>query len=305
MVGFAKPLKPTLAENNNNAWTHRSPRSTRLQPHRPRSGPRRRQGPGLGPLVPVAHPAQSHESPDATPRRSGLARHRPVVLDVVGHRCRRLLVLGHLGLRAILHRLRCALRHGLQPALARNRPRHGVQDPLDERCAVPGGELHVPLRTPRVALEPCPSSHRHHRRRSGPGDRRTAPAELMDDGPQPVQPAPGLEDLQRRSPPCVRADECPGAGLHPRIRVAQGVPRCAYLGRPLCGDHRHRAVPAQLVAADAGGPAQPLWRLARLPVRSQPARGPGRRCARPPQQLPHHLHEPRVALYLHEHELPP
>ncbi|HCT06329.1 MAG TPA: hypothetical protein DIW86_13280 [Pseudomonas sp.] len=50
IVGFAKPLKPTLAENNNNASTH----PTRLQPHRPRGRPRGRKRPGVSELVPIA-----------------------------------------------------------------------------------------------------------------------------------------------------------------------------------------------------------------------------------------------------------
>ena len=128
------------------------------------------------------------------------------------------------------------------------------------------------LRTPRLALEPCPAPHRHHRRRPRSGDRRTAPAELLDDASEPVQFAAGLEDLQRRGAPCGRPDECPGSGLYPRD---PNGPRCsAPRGSGSASMRvvdRHRVVPAQLVAADAGRPAEYLRRLARLPVSASPS----------------------------------
>ncbi len=46
---------------------------------------------------------------------------------------RRCLVLGHVGLRAVLPGLWRALRVGLGLPLARMRPWHGIQDALDER----------------------------------------------------------------------------------------------------------------------------------------------------------------------------
>ncbi len=52
--------------------------------------------------------------------------------------------------------------------LARMRPRHGVQDALDERRGLPDRLLHGPAGADGLALEPQPAPHRHHHRRPRP-----------------------------------------------------------------------------------------------------------------------------------------
>ena len=83
--------------------------------------------------------------------------------DGAVRRARRLL-LGHLVVRAVLPRLRRALRLGLRLALARVRPWHGVQDALDERRRLPDRLLHDHAQSGRPgagampATTPTPSS---------------------------------------------------------------------------------------------------------------------------------------------------
>ena len=60
-------------------------------------------------------------------------------------------------------------------ALARSRPRHGLQDRLDEQRALRDRFVHGLPRVGPVALEPRPAPQRHDHRRPRPGDRRAAP----------------------------------------------------------------------------------------------------------------------------------
>ena len=96
------------------------------------------------------------------------------VMVAVGRR--RHLVLGHLVVRAVLPRLRHALRLLRRLALARGGPRHRLQDALDERRRLPDRQLHGHAQPGDVALEPCAPPHRYDHRRPRPRDRRHAAA---------------------------------------------------------------------------------------------------------------------------------
>ena len=104
-------------------------------------------------------------------------------------RGRRRLVLGHLVVRAVLLRLWRALRLVDRFALARMRPRHRLQDAVDERRGLPDRLLHDHAQSGDLALEPHAPPHRHHHRRPRPRDRRDAPA----------GPAAGRPRLLRRA----------------------------------------------------------------------------------------------------------
>ena len=61
-------------------------------------------------------------------------------------------------------------------ALARMRPRHRLQDALDERRGLPDRLLHDHAQPGDLALEPYAPPHRHDHRRPRSGDRRHAAA---------------------------------------------------------------------------------------------------------------------------------
>ena len=150
--------------------------ATRLQPDR-------RRGPAGGGtraggrrLVPHPDPAQAAEGADAAQGRPGDPRHPDLVRRLRRHRRAWLALLGHLVGGALLLRLWRALRLVLGFALARMRPRHRLQDALDERRRLPDRLLHGAARADGLALEPYPPPHRHHHRRPRPRDRRAAAA---------------------------------------------------------------------------------------------------------------------------------
>ncbi|MEZ5862769.1 MAG: fatty acid desaturase [Geminicoccaceae bacterium] len=73
------------------------------------------------------------------------------------------------------------------------RPRHGVPDRVDQRCGLRARLVHGVQERHRLALEPCPPSHRHHHRRPRPRDRgdaaarRLAGAAQLPGAAEPVQ----------------------------------------------------------------------------------------------------------------------
>ena len=79
-----------------------------------------------------------------------------------------LLVLGQLEVRAVLPLLRRPLWIGVGLALARGRPRDGIPDLVVQRRALPAGVVHEHEGAHPLAVEPCPSPHRHDHRRSRP-----------------------------------------------------------------------------------------------------------------------------------------
>ena len=94
---------------------------------------RGRERAGGGRVVRLPDPAQAAEGADAALRRAGDPRHDHLVRRLRRDRRARLSHLGHLVGRPLLHRLWRALRLLLRFALARMRPRHRLQDALDER----------------------------------------------------------------------------------------------------------------------------------------------------------------------------
>ena len=72
--------------------------------------------------------------------------------------------------------LRDALRLDLRLPLARVRPRHRVQDRLDEQRPLRDRVVHGHARVHGLALEPHPPPQRHDHRRPRPRDRRAASA---------------------------------------------------------------------------------------------------------------------------------
>ena len=99
-----------------------------------------------------------------------------LVFGGLDHRALAVLVGGAAALR-----LRHALRLDRRLALARVRPRHRLQDPLDERRRLPVRLLHDHARARDLALVAHPPPHRHHHRRPRPGDRRDAAAARSGD----------------------------------------------------------------------------------------------------------------------------
>ena len=95
---------------------------------------------------------------------------------VRGVRRRRRLVLGQLVVRAVLLCLWRAVRLVDGFALARMRPRHRLQDALDERRGLPARLLHDHAQSRHLALEPYAPPHRHDHRRARSRDRRHAAA---------------------------------------------------------------------------------------------------------------------------------
>ena len=72
--------------------------------------------------------------------------------------CRRHLVLGHLVVCAVLLRLRPHLWLVERLALARMRPRHGLQDALDERRRLPDRLLHADAQSGRSGAGAMPAT---------------------------------------------------------------------------------------------------------------------------------------------------
>ena len=136
-------------------------------------------------VVRHADPAQADEGADGAERRAGHPRHRDLAGPHPRLRCAGRRHLGQLVGRAGVRRLRHALWRLLRLALARSRPRHGVQDRLDGRRALPAGLVHGAAPAHRLALEPQPTPYRHDHRRPRPRDRAAAPAELPRDRARP------------------------------------------------------------------------------------------------------------------------
>ena len=112
------------------------------------------------------------------------------IVAILGSAAGAHLFLGHLVVRAVLLRLRRALRLVERLALARMRARHRLQDALDERRRLPDRQLHADAQSGDLALEPCAPSHRHDHRRPRRRDRGDASA-------GPVAHGAGLRRHQR------------------------------------------------------------------------------------------------------------
>ena len=132
---------------------------------------------------------------------AGAARHRDLAGAARRLRRGRRPDLGDVAHRPVLHRLRGALRVGHRLALARDRPRHGVQDRLAQRRPLPGRLVHEHEGADVLALEPCSPPHRHDHRRARPRDRGDAAARRGQAGRQRHRAARRLGHLdQRRAP---------------------------------------------------------------------------------------------------------
>ena len=132
-----------------------------------------------------------------------------------GVRRRRRLVLGHLVVRAVLPRLRRALRLVDGFALARMRSRHRLQDALDERRGLPDRLLHDHAQSRHLALEPHAPPHRHDHRRPRSGNRRHAAAGPVARRAQFLRHSRRLARHERHGPQRVRQHQRRGKDLHP------------------------------------------------------------------------------------------
>ena len=206
-----------------------------------------RAGPRHGDLVFLPDPAQAPEGADAAQGRAGDPRHDHLVRRLRGDRRARLPRLGHLVGGPLLHRLWRPLRLLLRFALARMRPRHRLQDPLDERRRLPDRLLHGAARAGALALEPYAPPHRHDHRRPRSGDRRAAPARHRRHPDEPLHPEERPEGDQTRLHALLRKAAPGGEGIHPRVRISEGVPHRPHLGRQS---------------------GRPSWRRASRPARS-------------------------------------
>lgn len=168
---------PTLGGANDHRHRHGfSPDETGLQPDRARCAAGRRDRPVGSRVVSHRHSPQADEGTDEARGWPG----HPRYTDLAWRPCRQRhawrLVLGQLVVRAVLCRLWRLLRLGVGFPLARMRPRHGVQDPVDEQCGLPDRLLHDHAQSRHLALEPYAPSHRHDHCRARSGDQRHAAA---------------------------------------------------------------------------------------------------------------------------------
>ena len=166
--------REALVEVSNGGNTVCNAIQARLQPGGPRYAAGRRERAGRGRVVPHRYSAQADEGADAALRRPGDPRHHHLARRARPERRRRRLVLGHLVVRAVLLRLRRALRLDRPIPLARMRPRHRLQDAVDERRGLSDRLLHDHAQPGDLALEPYAPPHRHDHRRPRPRDRRHA-----------------------------------------------------------------------------------------------------------------------------------
>ena len=132
------------------------------------------------------------------------------------------LVLGQLVVRAVLLRLRHALRLLDRFALARMRPRHRLQDAVDERRGLPARLLHDHAQPGDLALEPYAPPHRHHHRRPRPRDRGDAPAGPLAPRAQLLRHPRRLARDERHGAQRLRRHQRRGEDLHPRDRSGRG-----------------------------------------------------------------------------------
>ena len=122
-------------------------------------------------MVQDRHPAQADEGADEAHGRAGHPRHDHLARRLRRPSDARRLLPGARGgpCRSSSATACSTARDGF--ALARMRPRHGIQDALDERRRLSARLLHGHARADDLALEPYPPPHRHDHRRPRPGDR--------------------------------------------------------------------------------------------------------------------------------------
>ena len=212
-------------------------------------------------------------------------------------------ILGNLGGGSVLPRLRRHLRLGLGQPLARMRPWHRIQDPVDERRGLPDRLLHDHARA-----EIWRWSHtRHH-----------TDTIIVGRDPEIITPRPpdivalllnvfALKNTARFFPKLflhasgkLTAEEATFVPESERPKVY----RVARIWLAIFA----AVVVACLVPLDPAGDvrrtAVPLRRLAGALFRRHAAYRPGRGRPRPSAELAHRLHEPDLPLPLLEHELP-
>ena len=207
----------------------------RLQPGRPRIEAGGRARSRDRDLVFLPDPAQAAEGADAAEGRAGDPRHDHLVRRLRRDRRARLPRLGHLVGSPLLHRLWRPLRLILRFPLARMRPRHRLQDALDERRHLPDRLLHGAARADALALEPYAPPHRHDHRRPRSRDRRAAPAGHRRHPHEPSHPEERPEGDQTRLHALLRKAASGGEGVHSRVRVSEGLPHRPHLGGDLGG----------------------------------------------------------------------
>ena len=127
-------------------------------------------------MVPVGGATRCDARASGAPRRPGDTRYRhPFRRHGRVRRCRYPAV-AKLVVRAVLACLWRDIRLGHGFAMARVRPRHGLQDEMEERRRLPDRELLHGAQSRGVALEPRAPPHGHHHRRARPGNPGHAPA---------------------------------------------------------------------------------------------------------------------------------
>ena len=186
----------------------------------------------------LADPAQAAEGVDAAQGRAGDPRHADMVRRARPVRRAWHLFLGHLVGGAGLCRLWRALWFGGQLPLARMQSRHGLQDPLDERCRVSDRFLLRAARAGTLEMEPCASPYGYHHRRARPRNRRAAADEPVPCRHRLHQCETWQQRAARDPASLLRPARCRRRGLHSGVRALQGLPNGADLRPDLCHGHR-------------------------------------------------------------------
>ncbi len=228
-------------------------------------------------------------------RRAGDPRHADLVRGARDHRRARRVLLGQLVGRAVLRGLWRAVRLGLGQPLARMRPRHRLQDPLDERRRLPHRPLHDPARADGLALEPAHGT--------------TPTPIIVGRDPEIAAPRPPsilkivLNIFMLKSSEVAIRKLFVHAGGRLTAEEETFIPEMErwkvflvariYLGDLRRGDRRLPGA-GQHPAGHVCRAADPLWRRHGPVLRPDPACRPGRGRAGPPAEQPHRLHEPGV-----------
>ena len=237
-------------------------------------------------------------------RRPGDSRHDPLVFAPDRGGAGGLLHMGYAMGGAGVRHFRRHLRRERRFTLARVRPRHGVQDRLDERRRLRDRIVHDPARIDVLALEPHAPPQRHHHRRPRSGNRRAAPDEHARIRAEFFQHR-HLQEIFHRHRAAQLRPPCAGRGdVHPRVRAAGRVRACAHLRRDLRDYDRSGDLLRQPAAADVHRSADVLRLVADGDVRLHAARRPGGERARSSAELPHGVHEPGAPVPVLEYELP-
>ena len=123
------------------------------------------------------------------------------------------------------------------------RPRHRVQDRLDEQRALRDRVVHGLPPIGPVALEPRPPPQRYDHRRTRPGDRGAATGLAERPPAEDHQHSVSLQLLPQPADPRHRQDDTRRAEIYPGIGVRQGLPAGAHLPGDLPGGAGDRRSP--------------------------------------------------------------